>query len=187
MKYRLLWLLVLSVPGLFTSALADTVLITGANSGLGLEFVKQYAACGGSASPQPTLEQDLAAIADFNARYLQAINDEDIDALSALTTEGHIILIPNRAPIVGKAANDAANASAFERFDFTETWSPEETVVSGDWAHQRGTYLVISVAKDGSGERRVMGGSFLRIYERQPDGEWRMTRDMFNSDGVTRD
>jgi ketosteroid isomerase-like protein len=141
-------------------------------------------ACG-TATQQPPLEEDLAAIAEFNRQYLAAINNEDIAALSNLTTEGHIIFVPNRPPIVGKAANDEANRRAFEQFDFDETWTPVETVVSGDWAHQRGTYTVSAKPKTGDGAARMLTGNFLRIYQRQPDGQWRMIRDMFNSDGAT--
>jgi ketosteroid isomerase-like protein len=140
-------------------------------------------ACGSTDSRRPSLQEDLAAIAAFNERYLKAINDEDIATLSSLTTEGHIMLAPNRRPIVGKAANDEANRRAFEQFDFEETWTPEETVVSGDWAHQRGTFTVKATPKAG-GAAREISGAFLRIYQRQPDGEWRMIRDMFNSDGA---
>ena len=138
-------------------------------------------ASGVSEPTRPSLDEDLAAIEAFNQRYLKAINDEDIAALSALTTEGHIMLAPNRPAIVGKAANDEVNGRAFEQFDFDETWTPVETVVSGDWAHQRGTFTVIATPKAG-GERREVSGNFLRIYARQPNGEWRMIRDMFNSD-----
>jgi ketosteroid isomerase-like protein len=106
--------------------------------------------------------------------------------LSSLTDEGHIILIPNRAPIVGKAANDAAMGAAFQRFVFDESWTPEETVIDGDLAFQRGTFTTASTPKNG-GEKRVVSGAFLRIYQRQPDGQWRMTRDMFNSDGTQQD
>jgi ketosteroid isomerase-like protein len=140
------------------------------------------AACGTAEPPRPSLEEDLAAIAAFNQRYLQAINDEDIAALSSLTTEGHIMLPPNRQPIVGKAANDELNGRAFEQFDFVETWTPEETEVSVDWAYQRGTFVVVATPKAG-GDAQEISGSFLRIYRRQPNGEWRMIRDMFNSDG----
>lgn len=128
-----------------------------------------------------SLEADLAAIADFNRRYVAAINDGDIETLSSLTTEDHIMLTPNRAPVIGKAANDAANARVFEQFDIDETWTPVETVVAGDWAYQRGTYSVAATAKEG-GPTRNTTGNFLRIYRRQADGEWRMIRDMFNSD-----
>lgn len=135
-------------------------------------------ACG---QPQrPSYAEDLAAITAFNARYLGSINDEDIATLSSLTTEGHVILIPNREPIVGKEANDAANRGAFERFTFDETWTPVETVIDGDLGFQRGTFTTIAMPR-GDGQRLEVSGSFMRIYQRQPNGEWRMTRDMFNS------
>ncbi len=130
---------------------------------------------------KPTLEQDLAAIGEFNKKYLQAINDGDIATLSSLTTEDHIMITPGRAPIVGKAANDAANGRAFQQFKIDETWTPVETVVSGDLAYQRGTYTVAATPKAGGNTTRT-SGHFLRIYRRQPDGQWRMTRDTFNSE-----
>jgi ketosteroid isomerase-like protein len=130
---------------------------------------------------KPTLDADLAAIAEFNRRYLRAINDEDIATLSSLTTEDHIMIAPGRPPIVGKAANDAANARVFTQFDIDETWTPVETVVSGDWAYQRGTFTVAATPKAGGNTTRT-AGHFLRIYRRQPDGAWRMIRDMFNSE-----
>jgi len=133
-----------------------------------------------STEQQPSFADDLAAITAFNERYLKSINEEDIAALSALTTDGHVMLPPNREPVVGKAANDAMNGGAFERYDFSETWRPVETVVDGDLGFQRGTFTVIATPKD-DGDRLEVNGSFLRIYQRQPNGEWRMTRDMFNS------
>jgi len=133
---------------------------------------------------QPPFADDLAAITRFNERYLDAINKEDIGALSALTTDGHIMLPPNQEPVVGKAANDAMNGGAFERYEFSETWRPVETVIDGDLGFQRGTFTVIATPKEGGGnrlDRLEVNGSFLRIYQRQANGEWRMTRDMFNS------
>ena len=123
---------------------------------------------------------DIAAITGFNERYLKAINDEDIAALSALTTDSHVMLPPNQEPVVGKAANDAMNGGAFERYEFSETWVPVETVIDGDLGFQRGTFTVIATPR-GDGDRLEVRGSFLRIYQRQRNGEWRMTRDMFNS------
>lgn len=135
----------------------------------------------GCGQPQrPTYEQDLAAIAAFNARYVGAINDGDIATLSSLTTDGHIMLMPGREPLVGKRANDEANARVAERFDIDETWTPVETVIDGDLAFQRGTFVVIATPKGGERGNEVPG-HFMRIYQRQPNGEWRMTRDMFNT------
>ena len=135
---------------------------------------------GCSTDTQPSFADDLAAITAFNERYLKSINDEDIAALSALTTDGHVMLPPNQEPVEGKAANDAMNGGAFERYEFNETWRPVETVVDGDLGFQRGTFTVIATPR-GDGDRLEVNGSFLRIYQRQANGEWRMTRDMFNS------
>jgi ketosteroid isomerase-like protein len=137
-------------------------------------------AAGCGAPPETSFADELAQITAFNERYLSSINEEDIAALSSLTTDGHIMLPPNSEPVIGKAANDAMNGGAFERYDFSETWSPSETVIEGNLAFQRGTFTTIATPK-AEGERLEVSGSFLRIYQRQPNGEWRMTRDMFNS------
>ncbi len=150
---------------------------------LALFLAAALTGCQRAAPPKPSFAEDVAAITAFNAKYLGAINAEDIKTLSALTDDNHIIFPPNRKPIFGKAANDASNGSAFERFDFDETWTPEETVIDGNLAYQRGTFTTSSVPKAG-GDKRSVSGAFLRIYRRQPDGQWRMTHDMFNSDGT---
>jgi len=129
---------------------------------------------------QPTYEEDLAAITAFNARYLGAINDGDAATLASLTTEGHIMLMPGREPLVGKQANDEANARLAERTTIDETWTPVETVIDGDLAFQRGTFVVIATPKGGTPGPEIPG-HFMRIYQRQANGEWRMTRDMFNT------
>lgn len=124
---------------------------------------------------------DEAAITEFNKRYLGAINAGDIATLSSLTTDGHIMIAPGRPPTVGKKANDEANGRAFQMFDIVETWTPIETVISGDLAYQRGTFTVDATPKAG-GNTSHSKGTFLRIYRKQPTGEWRMVRDMFNSE-----
>ena len=129
---------------------------------------------------KPTLEEDLAAITEFNRKYLKAINDEDIATLASLTTEDHIMISSGRAPLAGKAANDAANARVFKQFDIVETWTPVETVVDGNLAYQRGTFTVEATPRAG-GNTTKTSGNFLRIYKRFPDIGWRMVRDMFNS------
>lgn len=135
---------------------------------------------GCASSVEQSTAADEAAIADFNRRYLGAINDGDAATLASLTTEDHMMIASGRPPTVGKKANDEAMARAFQMFKFDETWTPQETVISGDLAYQRGTFTVASTPKSGGATTHV-SGNFLRIYRKQPNGEWRMTRDMFNS------
>jgi ketosteroid isomerase-like protein len=137
-----------------------------------------------TSAPAPTASAsyaaDLAAISAFNVQYLKAINDGDITALSSLTDDDHVALAPGSAPLVGKAANDAVNGRTYQQFKIDEHWTPVETVIDGNLAYQRGSFTVVATPK-AAGTARTVSGSFLRIYRRQPDGSWRMTRDMFNT------
>ncbi len=141
--------------------------------------------CASMGSRASSQAADEAAITEFNKRYLGAINAGDIATLSSLTTEGHIMIAPGRPPTVGKKANDEANGRAFQMFNIVETWTPIETVISGDLAYQRGTFTVDATPKAG-GNTSHSTGTFLRIYRKQASGEWRMVRDMFNSDQPSR-
>jgi ketosteroid isomerase-like protein len=139
------------------------------------------AGCSSVPTRSASTAQDVAAILAFNQRYVKSINDGDITTLSGFTTEEHVMMPPGRPPTVGKAANDAANSRAVAQFRFAESWAPVETEVAGDWAWQRGTFRVLATPKAG-GETRTMTGNYLHIYRRQPDGSWRMVRDMFNTE-----
>jgi ketosteroid isomerase-like protein len=156
---------------------ANTPLIAAAVAVLAVSL----ASCAAGPASTPSKAADEAAITEFNKRYLAAINDGDIATLASLTTEEHIMIAPGRPPTVGKKANDEANGRVFQMFDIDETWTPQETVISGDLAYQRGTFTVEASPKAGGNKTRT-SGTFMRIYRRQPDGSWRMTRDMFNSD-----
>ena len=136
--------------------------------------------CGWFGGDGPSSTDDLAAIAEFNRQYLAAINDSNIESLSALTSESQIMIAPNRAPIAGKADTEAAFSRLFEQFDIDATWTPGETALGSDWAYQRGRFTVTATPK-GGGNARITTGHYLRIFARQPDGAWRMTIDMFNS------
>jgi ketosteroid isomerase-like protein len=139
------------------------------------------AACSTTPTRTTDTSADLAAITAFNARYLKSINDGDIATLSSLTDENHMMISPGRPPVSGKAANDAANGRTFEQFKIDETWTQLETVIDRNLAYQRGTFTVAATPKAGGATRNTQG-KFVRIYQRQPDGSWRMTHDVILSD-----
>lgn len=122
---------------------------------------------------------DEAAIAEFNRRYLRAINDGDVQTLASLTTDGHMMVSSGGPPLTGKQALVDAMRRLFQTTDIEESWAPAETVVSGDLAYQRGTFVVVAKPKAGGAETRTTG-NFLRIY-RKIGGAWFMVRDTFNS------
>lgn len=139
------------------------------------------AACSGPAAPTRNTAADLASIRAFNTRYLAAINSGNSAALARLTGDNHVMIAGGRPPVVGKAANDAANRRTLKRLKIGERWFPIETVIASNLAYQRGTFTVVASPK-GGGPARTMHGNYLRIYRRRADGTWIMTRDMFASD-----
>ena len=146
-----------------------------------LVIVLALAGCTTARAPTKSNAADLAAITEFNRQYVKAINDGDSAALSALTDDDHM-MIGAGPPVAGKAALNETMARGFAQSKFAEVWMPVETVIDGNLAYQRGTFTVTSTPKSGSGTARTTHGNFLRIYRRQPDGSWVMTRDMLNTD-----
>jgi ketosteroid isomerase-like protein len=54
----------------------------------------------------------------------------------------------------------------------------------GDLAFVRGTYSMTFVAPNGSGPTQDTG-KYIEIWRKQPDGSWKVIRDIFNSDQST--
>ncbi len=148
---------------------------------LAVVLALMLAGCGTTSGRADDTAADLAEITAFNARYLKSINDEDIATLSSLTTDDHMMIVAGREPTHGKAANDAANGRVFEQFEIDETWTPLETVIDRNLAYQRGTWTVAAKPRAG-GPATNSTGKFVRIYQRQKDGSWRMTRDVLLTD-----
>jgi ketosteroid isomerase-like protein len=140
----------------------------------------------GCASTPPAATSPAAAEAaldEFDRRYLQAINDGDIETLAALTTDDHMMISSGRPPMAGKQALVDAMTRAFAAFDIDETWAVEETMVSDGLAYRRGTFVVLAAPKAGGAASRTTG-SFVRIYRRLADGGWYLVRDVLASDAA---
>ena len=138
--------------------------------------VVALAGCAVSVTPsRPSKEADIAAINEYNAKSLKGLNTGDYEAVNALVAEDYVVMIPNRPPTIGKERIAAGNKTFMQQFRNIETWTPEETVVDGDLAFQRGVYDLTFVPLKGGESRRVYG-SYLHIYQRKPNGRWMLTR-----------
>jgi NAD(P)-dependent dehydrogenase (short-subunit alcohol dehydrogenase family) len=103
----------LLAPGL---ALSETVLITGANSGIGLEFTKRYAALGWSviathrrSSIPETLAEVIAAHDNVRVERMDVTSAEQIAALAQTLADVPIDLLINNAGVYndrGECAED---------------------------------------------------------------------------------
>jgi len=141
------------------------------------------AGCAQKEAPADTREAEIAAILETNRLTLQALNSNDLELMNSLVAENHIMMMPNRADIVGREAVVAANGNLVRSWTNVEIWTPDETVVFGDHGYQRGRFDITLTPKK-EGVRAIRSkGKYLHIYERQKDGRWLMIRDMFSDDG----
>ncbi len=64
-------------------------------------------------------------------------------------------------------------------FQFKVAIDTEEVRETSDWGFARGTYSFEITPKE-EGEKIRSSGKFLTILEKQDDGSWKITRDIFN-------
>lgn len=114
--------------------------------------------------------------------YVAAWRAADAGKVAALYSEDALVLYPNQPPVTGsKAIVDYFNGffGEFPKNEFTLTSAEIEVV--GPWAFDRGTYRWKGTP--GTGGKAVEdNGKYLVILKRQPSGDWKVARDMDNSD-----
>ena len=134
------------------------------------------------AQPQapPSQEEVTAAVNAIWDEYEASVIAGDVDRWIAQWTDDGVQMPPNEPLVEGKEliyARVGANMAAGPTDEFVIT--PLETTSAGDWAYSRGVYTVAFPL--GDGEQGFLDGKFMTILQRQPDGTWKIHRDIFNS------
>jgi ketosteroid isomerase-like protein len=119
---------------------------------------------------------DCAAVRGVMETYALAANKGDPDLRLSLWDDGGMqfrndMVVLDRAAIAQRVrANMGGN-------NMQMTLTVEEVVVSGDLAFARGPYTSRATPKAG-GTGSFTDGRFMTILRRQPDGSWKIYRDM---------
>src|SRR5262245_6342676 len=115
-----------------------------------------------------------AAMEANNAKWLQAYNAQDAEALRAMYAEDALLIAAGAQPIRG-----AKEIEAYWRTDVRDyrdhTWRIIETRSDNDLAYQVAEWTV--VARSGG---QAYSGNTVRLLERQPDGQWLTNVHMFS-------
>ncbi len=122
----------------------------------------------------------IEAVNALLAEHVAAVNSGDVSANLAGFTEDIIYLPPDLPPVRGKPALESFVRSFFDSFDAEIKMAPEETVVAGDWVFQWGTITGAFRPLEG-GDGTSLEGKYMYLYQRQPDGSWKIARDIYNS------
>jgi uncharacterized protein (TIGR02246 family) len=112
--------------------------------------------------------------------YSESLNSGDLDRWLALWTEDGVQMPPDEPAITGIDSIEARNAAMLDRFTFDIGITNQEVETAGDWAFARGTYRARLMPKNG-GRPVSIDGKYMTILARQPDGSWKIHRDIFNS------
>lgn len=158
-------------------ALATAVFAVACAGGSGGEGAK-------SGSSAAITSADSSAIVALNGRLKAAALAANWDAWGAEYTSDPVRLPPNVGALVGKAAADAFNHATpkFAAFDVTVGF------VTGrnDLAVTTGTFKATALAgQDAAGKAMPAiseEGKFMQLLMKQPDGSWKIARDIWNSD-----
>jgi uncharacterized protein (TIGR02246 family) len=128
-----------------------------------------------------TTEADIEAINRVREAHVTALNRGDADAWVAAFSEDAVQMPPNEPANTGGDAIRSWTQAFLNQFSTQFSLSVEELRMAIDWAFERGTYTIL--LSPGGGEAMQDVGKYITIYQRQPDGSWKMARDIWNSNG----
>jgi ketosteroid isomerase-like protein len=142
-------------------------------------------ACAPQADPvvaeSTSAETDVEAIKRVNIDLINAFNVGDVPAAVDLAMDDAVDLPPNRQAVVGKEAIREFLQSDMDRFAMHFVDEIVEVEVDGDLAVIWSNYTVRLTPRDGGGPIENQG-KWLKVLKRQPDGSWKFSRNIWNSD-----
>ncbi len=175
-----------AAQGTAAASPAPAAAAAGAAAGAGAAAATGVATAPGAVSGAPAAAthpqgSDLRAQMEAaNAAFLAAYNGQNGAAFKALYTSDAMLLAPGSQPVVGAQAIAAFWADRIKggsrknhTFEVVDVWS------DGRYAYQVARYGV-DVLND-KGEIFKSAGNTVRIFERQPDGQWLTKVHIFNA------
>ena len=134
----------------------------------------------------PSSADDVRRIEQISAARAQAFNNSDAEGIAAHFAEDAVLMAPDRPAATGRAAVVAYYQSIFDEYEPALTSRYEHVAVDGDLAYGRGIAEVTLTPNEG-GEPVTSTSKYINILERQADGTWKTTHDIWNANGSATD
>ena len=129
----------------------------------------------------PALAHSLReAIEASDAKWEEAFNSGNAEAVAALYTQSGAVLPPDAARVDGREDIQAFWQGAMEAGVSDVDLRTIEVGGDGDFAYSVGA-LTLQVPGE-NGEKVTVAGNFLVVWQRGDDGVWRLHRDMYSFD-----
>jgi uncharacterized protein (TIGR02246 family) len=120
-----------------------------------------------------------AEIEQAAVRFSEAFNRGDVAALAVMYDTGAVVLAPNAPPMRGRQNIEAFWAGARQQGFKTVSLVVNSVEVIGNHAIELGSYTLV-IQPPGQGEMTDRG-KYMVLWRRQPDGSWKLYRDVFNT------
>lgn len=130
-------------------------------------------------------EADIEAITGLYEKWASALKSGDAQAYIENLTDDAVWMPPNEAALEGKVAIRDWLAALFEQIRVEEiVITHDEISVAGDLALDRASFNWTLVPLDG-GEPFIAKGKYIIIWQRQVDGSWKASHDIWNSNEMS--
>jgi uncharacterized protein (TIGR02246 family) len=126
------------------------------------------------------VERDLVAIRKIIDEYRDGYNTGNLSKVMNLWTEDGVVMPSGEPYVIGKEAIEDWKGVYFKQYNFNLQSISDEVQIGGDWAFNRGTYRMVMTPRNG-GAPVSETGKFIQIFRREPDGSWKIARDMGNT------
>lgn len=148
--------------------------------GLAISFSGLSVACQREAPD--TRAADEQAIRAAEDEGVKACDEKDLERFLSFYTEDASLFPPNASVATGKAAMRALLLPLFTNPGFKEVdrLTKVEVARSGELAYAIGTYE--TTIHDSKGKPLTERGHYVDIWKKQPDGTWKHTATIWNSD-----
>ncbi len=134
-------------------------------------------------APQVDVEADKAAIRDLaDVQWLNAEQAKDVDSVLSVFADDASLFPPNAPIVTGKEAIRARVSEWHSGPRVAISWQTTKVEVSrsGDLAYSHGTYE--ETVNDPEGNPVTDKGKWVTVWEKQPDGTWKVVADIWNTD-----
>jgi len=126
-------------------------------------------------------DTDRAEVTRTTAELLAAVNTSDADRCAAVWAADGVLMPPHHPSVQGREAIAQYFRGLFSRSKFRFSFTSSDIHLAGNTALERVTYRATIWPGDDAASIEDAGKG-LHVYRRQPDGSWRLTYDIWNSD-----
>lgn len=125
-------------------------------------------------------EQDIREIKAMSQARADAFNAGDAAAIATHFTTDAVLMAPNTPQKIGPEAVEAYYQEIFDNYRTGLESGYDAVRVDGNLAFGRGFAKVTLFSKT-TGDTTYATSKYLNILERQPDGSWKTTHDIWNA------